>query len=161
MPQFVASLSVSDSQRFEPSLSQSLSPEGVATTVMHESGQWLAFPPFAAAGNPSDPQKHGSQISYSRRYSFLSVMGLATEDDDGHLAGRPTVTTPTAPAKPDPKQERIAILMADMKRLDSDGKESVKALAATEDRSLSAKALAEDDEWLDNVAALVEALLDS
>ena len=34
----------------------------------------------------SDPQAFGSSISYARRYALLSILGLVTEDDDGHSA---------------------------------------------------------------------------
>lgn len=35
-------------------------------------------------------QVYGSSLTYCRRYSLLMALGLATEDDDGALAGEPT-----------------------------------------------------------------------
>ena len=34
----------------------------------------------------SDPQKLGGNITYNRRYSLVSLLGLEDEDDDGNLA---------------------------------------------------------------------------
>lgn len=58
---------------------------GVSTRLMHSSGQWIegsvtAFP------KDDTPQAVGSTITYLRRYSLTSVLGIATEDDDGAAA---------------------------------------------------------------------------
>ena len=39
--------------------------------------------------NISDPQKLGSAITYYRRYTLQSLLGLQAEDDDGNLASKP------------------------------------------------------------------------
>lgn len=58
----------------------------VTTTVMHTSGAWLTFAPFRLpAGNTA--QSTGSAITYARRYCLMSILGLATDDDDGAAAG--------------------------------------------------------------------------
>ena len=58
----------------------------VQTTVMHTSGAHLLFAPFhLPAGNTA--QSTGSAATYARRYSLMSILGLATEDDDGATAG--------------------------------------------------------------------------
>lgn len=36
----------------------------------------------------TDPQKYGSAITYFRRYTLVSLLGLQAEDDDGNLASR-------------------------------------------------------------------------
>lgn len=60
----------------------------VATHVLHVSGQWLEYEPLRLpTGN--DAQSHGSAITFARRYTLLSVLGLATEDDDGAAARSP------------------------------------------------------------------------
>jgi hypothetical protein len=46
-----------------------------------------------------DPQKIGSAITYYRRYTLQSLLGLQAEDDDGHKA---SYLAPQA-AKPQPK----------------------------------------------------------
>jgi hypothetical protein len=64
----------------------------VRTTVMHTSGSHLLFAPFRLpAGNTA--QNTGSAATYARRYSLMSILGLATEDDDGATAAsRPPAT---------------------------------------------------------------------
>jgi hypothetical protein len=57
----------------------------VATTILHESGQWFAFEPLTLAGG-SDPKTVGSAITYARRYQLTANLGLAAEDDDGQAA---------------------------------------------------------------------------
>ena len=38
----------------------------------------------------TDPQKLGSAITYYRRYTLQSLLGLQAEDDDANLASKPT-----------------------------------------------------------------------
>lgn len=45
----------------------------------------------------SDPQKMGSAITYYRRYSLQSLLGLEAEDDDGNAASK---STPKAKGNP-------------------------------------------------------------
>ncbi|RPH74091.1 hypothetical protein EHM76_04145, partial [bacterium] len=66
----------------------------VGTTVMHTSGQWLAFDPLRLpAGGTA--QNIGSAITYARRYSVMAGLGLATDDDDGAAASRTIPGVPT------------------------------------------------------------------
>jgi len=47
--------------------------------------------------NLQDPQKLGSAITYYRRYTLQSLLGLQAEDDDGNKASAPVkVTKPKA-----------------------------------------------------------------
>lgn len=39
--------------------------------------------------NIADPQKIGSAITYYRRYTLASLLGLQAEDDDGNKASKP------------------------------------------------------------------------
>ena len=59
---------------------------GVATRLMHSSGQWLEgsayLPLWEAPGGVNVAQIMGMAISYLRRYSILSVAGFAHDDDD-------------------------------------------------------------------------------
>jgi hypothetical protein len=43
----------------------------------------IALPPL------NDPQKLGSAITYYRRYTLQSLLGLQAEDDDGNRAAKP------------------------------------------------------------------------
>lgn len=47
----------------------------------------------------SDPQKLGSAVTYYRRYTLQSLLGLQAEDDDANKASTPT---PKADAKQEP-----------------------------------------------------------
>lgn len=71
----------------------------VATTVMHTSGEWVTFPalPFKM---PSDAQALGSALTYGKRYSLVSIFAIATEDDDGKAATKPTASRQAPKPKP-------------------------------------------------------------
>jgi hypothetical protein len=60
------------------------------TTIFHiGSGESVTFD----AGTPlqkQDPQGVGSAITYLRRYTIQSILGIASEDDDGNAASGPT-----------------------------------------------------------------------
>jgi hypothetical protein len=43
----------------------------------------------------TDPQKMGSMITYYRRYTLQSLLGLQAEDDDGNAASKAKPSTPT------------------------------------------------------------------
>ena len=59
---------------------------GVKTILAHESGQWISGTLYLPLAK-SDPQGAGSAITYARRYSWASMIGLVTdEDDDGNAA---------------------------------------------------------------------------
>jgi hypothetical protein len=59
---------------------------GLMTRFIHaSSGQWqssLMVMPLSK----SDPQGYGSALTYARRYSLASMVGLITEDDDAEAA---------------------------------------------------------------------------
>lgn len=44
--------------------------------------------------NITDPQKRGSEITYYRRYTLTSLLGLQAEDDDANIASKATTTQP-------------------------------------------------------------------
>lgn len=54
---------------------------GVATKIVHESGASIDGQ-FTMALAKNDPQGAGSAITYARRYSLISMLGLNVEDDD-------------------------------------------------------------------------------
>lgn len=58
----------------------------VETVLMHSSGQWISSI-FSMPVSKLDAQGVGSAITYARRYSFASTVGIAPmEDDDGNKA---------------------------------------------------------------------------
>lgn len=84
---------------------------GVATTILHTSGQWIEFPPFMLKPDKSNPQGYGSSITYARRYSLSSVFGITSDNDDdgnaasGHLNDSKGQRPPQKQQQTKPKQE--------------------------------------------------------
>lgn len=66
----------------------------VATTVIDvENGEYLAFAPMGLM-LPREAQAYGSALTYARRYSLLTIFGIAPEDDDGAAATTAAQTQP-------------------------------------------------------------------
>lgn len=90
-----------------------INPQGevvLLTTLHHSSGQYLggAYPLRPVK---DDPQGMGSALTYARRYTLASLVGVAPEDDDGEGStgrgdapeGKQTQRTPNKrPAGPPP-----------------------------------------------------------
>ena len=133
-------------------LSQAPTEIGVFTTIFHESGQWITFPPLHIEPAGKTPQNVGSAISYARRYSILSICNLATEDDDGRAAA----VAATPPPADDALSHRVDSVLAALTALTPEHKAETRAWADAEGRKLSGKALYDDPEWL----AMVESYLD-
>lgn len=102
------------------SISQPLQEDGsVLTLLMHTSGQYISSRIKMPA--ETGPQALGSAITYARRYSYSSILGIVAEsDDDGasaagsdFVAGKPgeqlTIpqTQPGAPAGPRPQRNNL------------------------------------------------------
>ena len=68
----------------------------VLTILGHKSGQWMSGTLFMPVKH--EPHPIGSGISYARRYSLMSIMNLAADDDDGNAA-----QTAKPVAEPDPR----------------------------------------------------------
>lgn len=69
--------------------------DAVETTIIHTSGQFITSSCPIVCAKQNDPQAMGSAITYARRYSLASLLGVMTdEDDDGEKAM----------ARPAPKQ---------------------------------------------------------
>lgn len=134
-------------------VSQWPSDEGVHTAVMHDKGGVILFPPLKVGDGKGTPQQQGSAITYARRYALMSICGIATEDDDGKAASRP------APV-PDPKKERIDALVEAMRALPTAAQGVLRDWAAGQDKALSPKALAADNDWLDEVEVYVGELFE-
>lgn len=73
---------------------------GVITVILHESGQFIEFPPFTLPLDKKTPQGAGSALTYARRYSISSAFGLVSEEDDDANGATPqqTKTQPKTPA---------------------------------------------------------------
>lgn len=53
----------------------------VHTTLIHKSGQWIAFDPIRLP-MLRDPQALGGSITYLRRYALVTIFTMAVDDDD-------------------------------------------------------------------------------
>ena len=58
----------------------------LTTTLLHDSGQWIASECRLLVGIKKDMQALGSAITYARRYAIASMLGVPQLDDDGNMA---------------------------------------------------------------------------
>lgn len=88
----------------------------VETILLHESGEYISSITPILSVSANDPQKHGSGLSYARRYALQSIINIGADDDDGQEAVKP-VTVKAAPPQevkkeaPDKKDLAHAIKM--------------------------------------------------
>jgi len=59
----------------------------LTTRLIHESGEWIESTATCPL-QKSDPQGYGSAVTYLKRYSLASAVGLYQEDDDGNAASK-------------------------------------------------------------------------
>lgn len=81
----------------------------VTTLLLHKSGQWISSSLFMPSGK-MDAHGLGSAISYARRYSIMSILSLAADDDDGNAAVE-------RPPQQVPAQKTVTITTDDYQRL--------------------------------------------
>lgn len=77
---------------------------GVSTILLHTSGEYIGST-FTVPLPEAKAQLVGSLLTYFRRYTYSSTIGLATEDDDGHAVSeavsmRQAVERGSAPPAP-------------------------------------------------------------
>jgi hypothetical protein len=58
----------------------------VETVLIHETGEEMSFGRLFVPCSKNDPQGYGSALTYARRYSLTTALGIAPEDDDGNAA---------------------------------------------------------------------------
>jgi len=79
----------------------------VETMIIHKSGEWISEAVFIPI-NKWDAHGTGSGITYGRRYGLMSLLCIATDDDDGNAA---VERAPAPPKKVAPSvQDRAAVL---------------------------------------------------
>jgi hypothetical protein len=59
----------------------------LTTRLIHESGEWIESTATCPL-QKVDPQGYGSAVTYLKRYSLASAVGLYQEDDDGNAASK-------------------------------------------------------------------------
>jgi hypothetical protein len=80
----------------------------VTTMLLHKSGQYISESLFMPSGKP-DAHGFGSAISYARRYSLMSILCLAADDDDGNGA----VERPPQQFNIDPNKVKVTLPASD------------------------------------------------
>lgn len=79
--------------------------EGAQYTEIVDAESGEKIESYLLLPNIPDPQKLGSAVTYFRRYTLQSLLGLKAEDDDANLASKPQPT-------PQPKATPIATAQA-------------------------------------------------
>lgn len=84
----------------------------VTTTLLHVSGEFIRDRCWMAVGD-SRPQSLGSAITYARRYSLSSLVGVATaeDDDDGKAASAPPFDARLPPRQKQAQAPNVAAAM--------------------------------------------------
>jgi hypothetical protein len=86
----------------------------VVTKIVHaESGESIESE--LELSDTKDPQKHGSEITYYRRYTLQSLLAMQADDDDGNAASKAATKLPTL-TKNDPMYPKIAPAIASGQR---------------------------------------------
>jgi hypothetical protein len=73
----------------------------VESTLAHVSGEFIRSSCWLPVAQKT-PIAYGSAITYARRYSLVSLVGLSAEDDDGSAASALPAQRPIAPYVPPP-----------------------------------------------------------
>jgi hypothetical protein len=71
----------------------------VETMLVHKSGEFMSETLFMPAGK-ADPHGYASAITYARRIGIMSLLALASYDDDGNTAVDSVKSQPVQKAKP-------------------------------------------------------------
>jgi hypothetical protein len=67
----------------------------LTTTLAHSSGEWIASDwPVCAISETATPHRMGAALTYARRYTLFTLVGIAGEDD----IDAPDLKAPTPPA---------------------------------------------------------------
>ena len=78
----------------------------VETLLIHESGEFISGFTKIVTDKPNDAQRHGSGLSYARRYGLQSMLSIGAEDDDANVISgdpAPVKIKVTAPWHPTPE----------------------------------------------------------
>lgn len=128
----------------------------LTTRLVHTSGEWVESIYPLPVGKA---QEQGSAITYARRYSLFSMVGVAgtNEDDDGHAANTAPAAPVKAPQKPKINNVNKETLMTEAQQVAAKGTEALRdwwlGLPQPERASLTQ----EEIENLKNAAAQVSA----
>lgn len=126
----------------------------VETMIIHNSGEYMSET-LRLPVNKWDAQGIGSAITYARRYGLMSMLTIASEDDDGNAAvQRPAPQAAPAPA---PKQKKVSDDVRDeVMQAARKGSEALRAKWAALNADDRASFVGEDLKELKRIAAEVD-----
>ena len=78
----------------------------VETILLHETGEYISSLTPVINDKPNDSQRHGSGVSYARRYALQSIVNIGAEDDDGNAQAKPG-QQPAAVKQPEPAKKEV------------------------------------------------------
>jgi hypothetical protein len=96
----------------------------VETMLIHKSGEWISESVFIPI-TKWDAHGMGSGITYGRRYGLMSILCIATEDDDGNSAVEKG--GPVAPAKKAAPKVNVEKVMEAGKAAATNGTEALRS----------------------------------
>jgi len=110
----------------------------IQTMLMHKAGAMISFPSLKAKAVKSDIQGLGAAITYLRRFSISSILGIASEnDDDGESnkekKGKTATKAKESKLTPEQSKARTELIKLCTELTAKDEKNKPKILAKTGD----------------------------
>ena len=112
----------------------------VVTVILHESGESMRLAPFPVLSTKQDAQGVGSGVTYARRYSLQTALGVPAEDDDGNAASQPSKRFPSPVDSSlegvqvdKAKVQKVASALIDMHAANQNGEDTVYSALETVD----------------------------
>lgn len=81
-----------DKEGRQPSPNIYIAEISVNTILLHTSGQWVKPESLMIITSEADAQGIGKSITYGRRYQLASLLGMASEENDGNTKAQETVS---------------------------------------------------------------------
>lgn len=119
----------------------------VQTTLLHESGEYIACLTEILCAKENDAQQQGSGITYARRYGLQSLLNIGAEDDDGNAANNKTQeagkmkSMPEVRAEEDKKKGSLKVIENFLRNTTKD--------KTKEEKLALLKSLTGKDNWID------------
>jgi hypothetical protein len=98
----------------------------IETILLHESGEFISSFAKVVVDKPNDAQRHGSGISYARRYALQSIVNIGADDDDANsISGKVAENKPAAASwHLSPAQQKEMDKLIKNSTLDAPGKDN-------------------------------------
>lgn len=90
---------------------------GVATLLMHDSGQYIEYPAVYMKPEKENPQEAGKLISYLKRYSLSAIFGITSDVDDDANQATGNVTKPVVETRKQAPQKQETFNEQQLKKL--------------------------------------------